>query len=178
MHGLSIFLVVLLVSCSQPNNNDTKLGTGIQEELLENKIENLAENFFNTYMIREDWEEFLSYYADTLKFEDAVLQVSLDGLESFMEFYDWPNPDFQKHPDYPRIFELKDLVVDSNIAIGRGVFAPFYWKGILYEMEWDASFTMWLYYNEDGKIIRQIDWIEYSGDVLQSVGQRLLDGDY
>lgn len=73
---------------------------------------------------------------------------------------------------------MQDLVVNDHIAVGREYFTPFYWNGKLWEMEWEATFTMWLFYDEELKISRQIDWIEYSGDVLQSIGKRIEEGNY
>lgn len=141
-------------------------------------IEEKARDYFKTYAIREDWEAFLSFYAEDLQFEDAILQIHLDSLEAFKAFYDWPNPGFQKHPDYPEIFRLDDLVVDDSTAVARGLFYPFYWQDTLFSMEWDPTFTIWLWFDDSLKIRRQIDWIEYSGDVLMSVGKRLEAGDY
>ncbi len=170
--SLVVLLKLLLSSCSAPSSS---------EPAAENRIlavERTARAFFKTYAEREDWDTFLSFYAEDLDFEDAILQIHLDSLEAFKAFYDWPNPEFQKHPDYPEIFRLDDLVVDDSTAVGRGVFFPFYWQDTLFAMDWDPTFTMWLWFDDSLKIRRQIDWIEYSGDVLISVGSRLESGEY
>lgn len=141
-------------------------------------VEKTARDYFQTYAMREDWDTFLSFYTEDLQFEDAILQVNLDSLEAFKAFYDWPNPEFQKHPDYPEIFRLDDLVVNDSVAVGRGLFYPFYWQDSLFWMDWEPTFTIWLWFDDSLKISRQIDWIEYSGNVLISVGNRLEAGDY
>ena len=141
-------------------------------------VEQKAREFFAIYAERSDWEGFLDLYRDDMQFEDALMQLHLESKEAFREFYDWPNEGFRKHPNHPKTLVLQELVVDENIAVGRGYFTPFYWNDKLWEMEWEATFTMWLFYDDDLKIRRQIDWIEYSGDVLQSIGKRIEQGDY
>ena len=69
-------------------------------------------------------------------------------------------------------------MADEEIAVGRGYFTPIYWNDKLYDMKWGATFTIWLFFDDELKIIRQIDWIEYSGDVLQSIGKRMEEGNY
>jgi hypothetical protein len=160
-------------SCTSSQSSDSSIAKARKDT-----IENIAEEYFETYANREDWESFLSFYAEDLKFEDAILQVHLDSLEAFKAFYDWPNPGFRKHPDYPEIFKLEDLVVDDSTAVGRGVFHPFYWQDTLFRMEWDPTFTIWLWFDDSLKIHRQVDWVEYSGNVLMSVGERIEKGDY
>lgn len=167
------FFFFLLQTCSSPSPSAPPLLSDRSQ-----KVERQARDYFKTYAIREDWDEFLSFYAADLQFEDAILQVHLDSLEAFKAFYDWPNPGFQKHPDHPEIFRLDDLVVNDSMAVGRGVFFPFYWQDTLFSMEWDPTFTIWLWFDDSMKINRQIDWVEYSGNVLKSVGERLETGDY
>ncbi len=157
----------------------TSCNTSIPEENKRSEaIKDQARAYFQTYAEREDWDQFLSYYAEDLQFEDAISQIHLDSLEAFKTFYDWPNPGFKKHPEYPEIFRLDDLVANDSIAVGRGVFFPFYWQDSLFSMEWDPTFTIWLWFDENLKINRQIDWVEYSGNVLIDIGKRIEEGDY
>jgi hypothetical protein len=168
-----IICCVFTVSCTSQEKSETDAFMNRRAA-----VEKTARDYFATYAAREDWESFLSFYADDLQFEDAILQVHLDSLEAFKAFYDWPNPGFRKHPDYPEIFKLDDLVVDDSTAVGRGVFHPFYWQDTLFSMEWDPTFTIWLWFDDSLKIHRQVDWVEYSGNVLMSVGERIEQGDY
>ena len=41
------------------------------------------------------------------------------------------------------------------------------------EPAWGMEFTIWLYFDENLKIVRQIDWIEYDDRVLESVIKRI-----
>ena len=156
---LAGLLSYLFVSCQHE-------GTGSDVRLI-------AEQYFSTYAARTDWEKFLSYYAETLEFEDIILQESYHSLASFREFYNWPDSGFVKHPDYPKVLVIDELIVHGKTAIGKGRLNPFYWYGRLFEMKDIGNFIIWLEFNDQGKIIKQTDWIEYPGDILESVGKRM-----
>ena len=133
-----------------------------------------TEAYFQTFAERKDWDKLLSFYDPDFVFEDIIIQKHTQGLEGFKQYYDWPNPDFQKLFPEQKHLEIEHIVVNDSTAVVHGHVNPFYWKGQLFEMEWGAKFTIWLFFNEDMKIAKQIDWFEYSGDVLVSVGERLM----
>ncbi len=75
------------------------------------------------------------------------------------------SPD-QKH------LTVESLVVNDSIAVGRGHFNPFYYHNNLIDTDWGMEFTIWLYFDKDLKINRQIDWIEYDSYTLEATIKR------
>ena len=136
----------------------------------------LAETFFDHYETRSDWQGFLELYADDMVFEDVIFRYTYDK-ERFINFYNWPDPSLKKHPDYPEVLVLKDLAITDSSAVGRGYFNPFYYDNVFYADTAHMRFTMWLYFNKEGKIKRHIDYIEYPPVFLKSAAERLMTND-
>ena len=134
----------------------------------------LGSAFFDHYQKRDDWTGFLERYDENVEFIDVILRMKLEGVEEFAAFYNWPDTGFQKHPDFPSTLVLEELTLNDSTAVGRGYFNPFYYRGILYDDMDHMRFTMSLTFNEAGKIVRHVDFIEYPPEILQSVAERLL----
>lgn len=164
MKRLNLIIVFFIIlSCEQkPGHPDVK---------------QIASDYFNTYAERTDWDKFLSYYDGDLQFEDIISQQKLSGIQQFREFYNWPDTGYRKHPDYPRALELDKLIINDKAAIGKGRFLPFYWYGKMWDMTQEGEFIIWLEFNEEGKITRQIDWIEYPGEILEAIGKGMQSAD-
>lgn len=132
-------------------------------------IEEVVEDYIHTYQERDNWDHFLSLYSDSLMMKDINLNYECQDLAAFAEFYDWPNPDFKKVNASDKTFELEDIVIQDHKAVIRGKFTPFYWKEKL--QDWNSSFVIVLYFNEDLRIIQQYDYIKYPTDILKLMGQ-------
>lgn len=132
-----------------------------------------AEAFFQTYAERADWEQFCSFYRQDMQFEDVALQLKLDSLWQFQRFYNWPDPNFEKLSPEQKHLIIEDMVVDENKVVAKGYFQPFYWYNQPVKPIWGMQATFWLYFDEDLKIEKQIDWIEYDPSVLESVIARV-----
>ena len=128
------------------------------------ELQEVVADYIATYQSRNDWDKFLSFYSDSLYFLDINLKIDFHDKEGFMEFYDWPNPNFRKVTPDQQTFLVEDLIVKDNTAIIKGRFEPFYWKDDL--KEWTDLFTMWLHFDDDHKIIRQYDFIKYPKQFL------------
>jgi len=137
------------------------------------KVEQPANKFFELYQIRDDWQGFQDLYADDMVFEDVIFQYTFNKAE-FIDFYNWPDSLLSKHPDFPEALVLEDLAITDSSAVGRGYFNPFYYAGVLYDDREHARFTMWLYFNKEGKITKHIDFIEYPAEFLKIAVERLL----
>jgi len=148
-------LVIILSSCG----NDQKSKTRLQ-----------AEKYFQLYADRTDWQGFVNQYAEDLVFQDVVYGLSFDKVQ-FIKFYNWPDTSFHKHPDYPKTLILEDLAVTDSSAVGRGYFTPFYFGGQLMAMEHRWRFTIWLYFNEEGKVHKHIDYIDYPARFMKSAAE-------
>lgn len=129
-------------------------------------IESTVADYIQTYQERTDWEKLVSFYSDTLHFEDINLGLKMEGIEAFKKFYDWPNPDFQKLTPEQLIFKTEAILIQRNQAIIRGHFEPFIWKGE--RQEWAGDFVFWLYFNKAGKIVEQLDYVKYPSWIIKS----------
>ena len=133
-----------------------------------------AQDYFDTFADRTDWDKLCSFYRVDLQFDDVLLQISLDSLWKFERFYNWDGEGdaFQKLSPTQKHLTLKSLVVNDSIAVANGRINPFYYHGELVDSEWGMNFTIWLYFDDDLLIKRQIDWMEYDPDVLESTVRR------
>ena len=93
----------------------------------------------------------------------------------FKRFYNWDGEgdNFRKLSPEQEHLTLKTLVANDSVAVGRGTVNPFYYYDELIDEEWGMEFTIWLFFDEEQKIKRQIDWIEYAPSVLESVVNRI-----
>ncbi|MCB0587078.1 MAG: nuclear transport factor 2 family protein [Phaeodactylibacter sp.] len=132
---------------------------------LQQQTEQKAKTYFEVYSQRSDWNRFLSFYRDDIQFFDTNLRFKATGINEFKAFYNWPGPGFEKLSPSQAHLEVESLVVGDSTAVGRGHFNPFYWHGQLQEWD-DGSFTIWLYFDRQGKIYRQYDFITYPAGLL------------
>ncbi len=125
--------------------------------------------FFDHYANRNDWSGFLDRYDADMTFEDPILGYKFDNREGFKAFYNWPDTSFAKHPDYPKTLVMEELITTNQRAFGSGYFTPFYYQGNLYGDKEKMSFTIILTFNDEGEIIRQVDWIDYPPEIMKQV---------
>ena len=137
-------------------------------------VELKAKDYFATFAERKDWDKLCSFYRDDVVFDDIMLQLHLDSLWQLKRFYKWDEEgnNFRKlTPDQDHL-TIYSLVVNDSLAIGYGRINPFYYYERLIDVEWGMNAAFWLYFDKDYKIKKQIDWIEYDSDVLESVIKR------
>lgn len=163
---LWLLLLIAAWSC-QPAEQE---GTPSRQQLVEQK----AQDFFDTFAERTDWEKLCSFYREDMVFQDITLQLHLDSLWKFKRFYRWDEEgdQFQKLSPDQKHLSIYSLVADEEVAVARGRVNPFYYGGTLIDVEWGMEFTIWLYFDEDLNIIKQIDWMEYDPNALESMLQR------
>ena len=168
---LQYLLVLLFLGFTAGCNNDKPITN--QQSRVE-RVENVAKAYFSTFAERNDWEKFCSFYKEDMEFEDIILQLKLDSLWQFKRFYNWQGDgdNFQKlSPEQDHLI-LESLVANDSVAVGKVSFQPFYYYGKKIEPEWGMAGTIWLYFDRNLKIRKQIDWIEYDKEVLESVVKR------
>jgi hypothetical protein len=138
------------------------------------RVEQRARDFFATFAARTDWEKLCSFYRNDLVFEDVLLQIHLDSLWKFKRFYRWDEEAdrFRKLSPEQAHLTVTSLVVDDSTAVARGRVNPFYYDGYLIDTDWGMDFTIWLYFDDNLQIKRQIDWFEYAPEVLESILKR------
>lgn len=132
----------------------------------------IATDYFATFAARKDWARLQSFYADTLHFEDVMLQEQFDKA-GFLNFYDWDRPDFRKLFEEQEHLKVEELLVEGQVVIARGQLQSFYYQEELIDLSKGCHFAIWLYFDENGKIIKQIDWFEYWPEAWESVARRM-----
>ncbi|MEM9329582.1 MAG: nuclear transport factor 2 family protein [Bacteroidota bacterium] len=120
-----------------------------------------TENLYRVYAERSDFERFLDFYADEMVLEDPILGQRIVGREAFRDFFDWPNPSFRKLQEEALIVDK--IMVDGRESVVIGHFTPFQWAESTIE---SMHFTTLLVFDQQGKIIKQTDWINYPNNLL------------
>ena len=163
---LLVVITSIIIGC-RPSENEFK--TTRQQQ-----VEHKSKEYFATFSERKDWDKLCSFYREDMEFEDIILQIRLDSLWKFKRFYKWDEEGdlFQKLSPEQDHLTLHSLVANDSIAVANGKVNPFYYGGVLMDAEWGMNFTIWLYYDQDLKIRKQIDWFEYPPETLESVVAR------
>ncbi|MEX0361811.1 MAG: nuclear transport factor 2 family protein, partial [Allomuricauda sp.] len=117
--------------------------------------------FFKVFNKRQDFERFLDFYDDTVVLEDIINGDRIEGKQALRSFFDWSNPDFELLEESSLV--VNEITVDDNRVVVSGYFTPFKWGDTEFEA---MHFTTLLTLNESGKIIKQVDWINYPSNLV------------
>ncbi len=139
------YILIAIVSCT-PNSHNTS---------------DIAKEYYKTYQERNDFEKFLSFYDDNIVLEDIVNADSIVGKKALKEFLDWNNPSFQKVGNEALV--IYEQIIEDNKVVTRGYFTEFLWGETKLEA---MHFVTILTFNESGKIIKHIDWINYPSNLI------------
>jgi len=163
-----ILIAILLMtnSCHQTKTTNTNE--------LEQAVRSEALKYFETFAKRSDWDKLCSFYREDVHFKDITAQLDLDSLWKFKRFYKWDEEGdrFKKMSSEQKHLDLQSLVVEGNTAVGRGRVNPYYYDGYLIDSEWGMEFTIWLRFDDNLKIVEQIDWMEYDPVTLEGIIRR------
>ncbi len=169
MPALTLLILFINQSCNNPSSdlND-------QIESKSDRVYQKASEYFDTFAERTDWEKLCSFYREDMKFTDIALQLEIDSLWQFKRFYKWDDTvsTFRKLTPDQKHLTVYSLVANDSVAVARGRVNPFYYNDELIDVSWGMEFTIWLYFDEDLKIKRQVDWMEYDPYVLESTIER------
>ena len=121
----------------------------------------IVTEYYDTLNKHEDFESFLSFYDEQIVLEDIINGDRIVGKEALRKFFDWDNPDL-------KILDTNNLIVDQKIIEDRtsvvtGHFNKFQWGQTIYG---PMHFTTILTFNTSGKIIKQVDWINYPSNLV------------
>ena len=155
---------LLLFSCQSPVDQEIKHDRS-------ETIRKIAVDYFSTFSQREDWEKLCSFYSEDMTFEDVTLQLKLDSLWQFKRFYKWDEEgnNFQKLSPEQEHLTIDHLLVNDSVAVATGRVNPFYYYKELIDVDWGMNMTIWLFFDDNLKIKKQIDWMEYDPSVLEGV---------
>ena len=126
-----------------------------------NTIESILDDYYSTYKKRKDIDKFIEYYDNYIVLEDIINGDRIEGKSALRNFLDWENPNFKVLGD--NSLTVTEEIIDINKAVVKGYFTKFQWGE--YEFE-SMHFTTILIFNESGKIIKQVDWINYPNTLV------------
>ncbi|MCL6275353.1 nuclear transport factor 2 family protein [Muricauda sp. 2012CJ35-5] len=141
----SLVVVVLLASCADQTKN----------------VQPIVDAYYETYAQRNDFEKLLSYYDESILLEDYINGDKIEGKTALREFLDWDNPNFNMVE--PVALTIADQMIEGNKVVTKGHFSKFKWGS--YEFG-PMQFVTILTFNDDGKIIRHEDWINYPSNLI------------
>jgi hypothetical protein len=127
----------------------------------ENNLEEIVDDFYQTYSERQDFDKFIDFYDESILLKDMINGDSIAGKEELKIFFDWNNPDFEKN-DISSVIVNEKIVHDNKIVI-QGYFTSFKWRDTKFEA---MHFATVLTFNKAGKIIEQVDWINYPTNLV------------
>lgn len=142
---LALFICITCICCQSPNHT----------------IEQKVDEFIRLYQERTDFDSFLELYATDMVLEDIITGYRMEGRDRFAEFFNWPDERFQKRAE--KTFIIEHTIIEGNQATLKGYFTPFIWDGKNVEA---MQFVTLLTFNDAGKIIKHIDWINYPNDLI------------
>lgn len=127
----------------------------------DNDISKTIEQYYKTYQDRNDFEKFLGFYDEKIVLEDIINADRIVGKKALEDFFDWNNPGYKKIAvDALVIYEQ---TIEGNRVVTSGYFNEFLWG----EQKFEAMhFVTILTFNQSGKIIKQVDWINYPSNLV------------
>lgn len=131
-----------------------------------NSIERIVDEYYEIYNKRQSIDKFLGFYDNEIEFEDIIIGDKIKGKTDLRKFLNWENPDFIMLES--NILKITEKIIDGNKAVIKGYFTKFQWGQIEFG---PMHFTTILVFNGSGKIIKQVDWINYSS-VLVNYNER------
>lgn len=126
-----------------------------------NAIEETVDNFCQIYAKREKPESLKSFYDERAVLEDIISGVRVEGNLDIINFFDWNNVSY-KMKDTVALVVVSKVIGDGSATI-NGYFTSFEWSGTIYRR---MHFTTVLFFNDEHKIIKQVDWINYPNELL------------
>ncbi|MCT6869763.1 hypothetical protein [Apibacter sp.] len=128
-----------------------------------------VEEFYKIYAQRDDAKKLMSFYSDSQpKWVDAVSQSLIEGKNNILEMYEtsWKDKNFKKHQDYPESIIINEIVSNDSIVAVSGRYNPYYYNEKLIP---EMNFTSWIYFDKEGKIKKQIEWMQYTLNDLKDI---------
>lgn len=136
------------------------------DSLNQKKNMKTAQEFYQTYAERKDVKKLMSFYSELPVYIDAVPQITVKGKENIQNQYNWSDPSYKIHPQYPQTVKIDQIISNDSIVIVSGQYNPYYYNDKLINK---MQFNSWLYFNKEGKIVKQIEWVQYPMDILEEI---------
>jgi hypothetical protein len=143
-HILATFILATIISCNSTSSS---------------KNEDLGKRFFEVYSARKDYNKMLSFYNDSLVYEN-VAQYSgaskVDPRYLLNDIVRWSDQTLLY--DNNQLLNVKELFSNDSMIIANGEFSAYTYNGIKYP---SMKFTTYLYLDKNSKVKKQVDWFNY-----------------
>jgi len=158
---LFIFTFLFFASCDSSTSQN---GSGEEHPKVKNEaLEKTVKDFFATYSERKDFDKFMSFYSNQAVLDDVLYGTRCEGKDSIAHFFDW-NYGAIEFDTTKGFVQISKMAIGQNTASVEGSFAPFKFGG---EQQDSWRFTTWLTFNEAGKIVLHVDYINYPLEMLE-----------
>ncbi len=118
----------------------------------------IAERFFAVYAQRQDFDALMAFYAEEAQLEDLIYGHFAQDKTAIRAFLNWEDDKFSL-ANGPPALEVTALTSDGSRVVAQGYFKPFKYGDNLFG-PW--RFVIILEFNDEGQIVREIDWINYT----------------
>ncbi|SFD13434.1 hypothetical protein [Pseudoalteromonas denitrificans] len=132
--------------------------TGCASTNKRNNLAQVVEDYFIIYSERNDFEGLMSFYANNAQFEDMIYGNSLKNKAEIRNFLAWDKGEFKVLSTEQALTVTKQVLGDKT-AVTEGFFHAFSYDG--------KKLGPWLFiivqeFDSNNKIIKQVDWINYT----------------
>jgi len=152
---LFILLMLFIGGCTHFSGYQSIKNTPIKNTHL---LEQVVTEYFNVYQQRSDFEKFLSFYHQDAVLEDVVYGNLVKSKKAIKAFLNWQDPNFALI-DKDNALVIQKQVMQGNTVITEGYFTEFNYYG---KKLGPWRFIILLEFNDEHKIIRHVDWINYT----------------
>ena len=148
---LFLAAITLLVSCQNKQ---------------ESKSEQVAKLFFDTYAERADYNKMKSFYNDSVDYENVIQNTSIIRLETgylLNELFSWNDKSLVYENN--KLLKVDEIITNDSMAIVNGQFNSYTYNGFTFA---PMKFTTHLYFDQNHKVKKQVDWFNYPiGDLIE-----------
>ncbi|MEG0187339.1 hypothetical protein [Algoriella sp.] len=142
---LSVLILTFLISC--------------QSDSTTSKNDELGKRFFENYSSRKDYSKMLSYYNDSVVYENVAQYSGESTLKPqylLDEIIRWNDQTMQY--DGNKLLNVKEIFTNDTMIIANGEFSGYSYNGMKFPA---MKFTTYLYLDKNSKIKKQVDWFNY-----------------
>jgi len=124
----------------------------------QNQLKFIVQQYFDIYAQRKDFKRFMSFYAKDATLKDIIYGNDLRNKIEIQSFLNWHNGKFDRLGS-KNILTVTNQIIENQTAITEGYFHKFRFNG--------KDFGPWLFvisleFNEENKISKQTDWVNYT----------------
>jgi len=148
---LSIGIGLSLIACSKNQKNET---------------EEIAKRYFEVYSARKDYNQLKSFYNDSVQYENVIQNTNLNLYETgYLLNQIFSFNDKSMVYDEGKMIKVDQIISNDSMAVVYGTFNSYTYNGFKFT---PMKFTTYLFFDQNKKIKKQIDWFNYPiGDLIE-----------